>query len=238
MFRPPFLLLPLLACSDYEFSGSTSNASGEQTTWTDDDAQGGDDDDGGGGAGDSGHTEGTPDTPGDTDTAVPDEPEIPTELLLDGCDGATATLSSELVVMSWDPTTESGTLDAPVSGQYHLYDYAIIESGASQTNESAYVRVTNSVNTDGAPLFTNCGDDWVVVDADNTSSLPTGSRQYVGTFSLVEGENDLTISHYCPLYRDGQCESFHDATSGGTCDSSNVNSVHFTGEGICLILAE
>ncbi len=45
---------------------------------------------------------------------------------------------------------------------------------------------------------------------------------------LDVGTNDLEMAHYCPLYRDGWCESFHDEEPDSTCDSGNVKSVRFT----------
>jgi hypothetical protein len=165
------------------------------------------------------------------------EPEPPSPRLGEECpDGAHAVLSEEMVVLSWDPTTSSGILTAPASGIYHLYDFSIVESGASQTNESAYLRIPSIIRPGGTPFYSNCNEDWVIVDADNDSALPLTSRIYVGTFWLDTGDNPVTLHHYCPLYRAGACQNLHipdDAEA--TCESGNVNSVHFLGQGICLI---
>ena len=63
-----------------------------------------------------------------------------------------------------------------------------------------------------------------------------GSRQYMGTFWLVAGGNELQINHFCPLVRTGFCTQFHNTQdAGSTCDTHNPNSVHVQAEGICLV---
>ena len=32
---------------------------------------------------------------------------------------------------------------------------------------------------------------------------------YLGSFELVEGYNELTLHHFCPLFRQGLCEGLH-----------------------------
>ena len=60
-----------------------------------------------------------------------------------------------------------------------------------------------------------------------------------GTFWLSEGENTIEMMHYCPVYRDGSCSSLHNSDdSGSTCDSSDYNSAHFDGSGLCLVAAD
>jgi hypothetical protein len=168
-----------------------------------------------------------------------DEPyELPEETL-EGCEGvANIELSEELMVWSWDSGPAVGTVEVDTEGMYHVYSDYIAESGSSQTNESAYLRISNMANPDGIPEISNCNDDWIVADLDNGASIPSGTVAYVGTFYLVRGENTVSFYHYCPLYRDGECVSFHISTdSNSTCDTNNPNSVHFTGTAICLLPA-
>ncbi len=178
------------------------------------------------------------DTAGDERTLDDVPPEIVKE---DPCpDDVNATFHPDgIYVKSWDRMEDSGTLVADVAGLYHVYDYTIAESGESQTNESAYFRVTNDTNPSGVPEFANCRTDWVVIDLDNEAPLEEGSRVYVGTFWLDEGDNPLTMHHFCPIVRSGGCPDLHlTDDSGGTCDSDNPNSVHFNGEGLCLVRVE
>jgi|GEM_PF-3509818 len=184
------------------------------------------------------------DDPSDDDPPIQDDPpdddpptpEVPPEIVEDCDTSVTASFESdEIYVLSWSSTSATGTLISPASGWFHLYDTSLSESGASQFNESAYLRIASSLRPDGTPYFGNCGDDWVVQDSDNFGVLPTESRIYVGTFWLDEGENTLTMHHYCPLYRSGECPDLHfEDDPGGTCDSDNVNSVHYGGYGICI----
>jgi len=143
---------------------------------------------------------------------------------------------NEIYVLSTSPTEAVGTLVAPVAGLYAVYDTAVFESGASQTNETGYVRIRNSVNPDGLPAITNCGDEYIVQDGDN-SGAPLAPLAYLGTFELVEGANDLTLHHFCPLYADGQCESFHigDPSEASSCYGNGPNSIHLVGDAICLV---
>ncbi len=131
---------------------------------------------------------------------------------------------------------ETTTIVAPVAGWFDLYNTHIVESGDRQWNESAYFRVTNATNPDGYPLLANCVDDWVVVDLDNAGP-PPGTRVYIGTFWLDVGDNTLEMRHYCDRYLAGECTSLHIPDDpNSTCDSGNINSVHFYGDGICLEL--
>ena len=179
-----------------------------------------------------------PDEPLSTVTLVVEPYELPEETL-EGCEGvADVRLDQEVAVLAWDSDPDVGTVDVDTAGTYHVYSNYIAESGASQMNESAYIRISNNSNPDGYPLLNNCNDDWVVPDLDNTGSIPANMVAYVGTFILEAGENTIRMYHYCPLYRAGECPSFHvpdDANS--TCDSGSPNSVHFTGTAICLLPA-
>jgi len=152
------------------------------------------------------------------------------------CDEGISSISDDAIyVLSWSDTEMEGTVTAPLKGWYHLYSDSIAESGASQRNESAFFRVYNSTNSYGTPRWANCGYEWIVQDADN-DGFPSGSRIYIGTFWLDEGDNQLVMHHYCPLYRSGNCPTFH-IEGDAQCDSSSVNSVHWYGDGVCLSTA-
>ena len=253
------IFIALLAgCSDYLFSSHndayeerehpTRDEPGDDDDTADSDFPADDpDDDDSGAPGDSDEpvedpddTEDEPDDdpPGGAPNDPPDD-EPPAVFINDDCAfGDLAEFSEEQIyVLSWDPVEASGTLVAPHADWYHVYNESIVESGSSQRNESAYFRVPNTGNPSGVPAYSNCGNDYVVADADNYG-FPSGSVIYIGTFWLESGSNTLTMYHYCPLQRAGQCGSFHDtADSSATCSSSNANSVHFYGHGLCLVTA-
>ncbi len=179
---------------------------------------------------------GTPEDTGDPgDPTQPPEDEPP-RLIPDDCpNGVEATFSpDEIYVLSWNETEASGTLTAPSSDWFEVYSTSIVESGASQFNESAYFRVSNATVPHGLPAIANCRADWIVQDADN-SGFPSSSLIYIGTFWLDRGDNSLTMYHYCPRFRDGECTVFHNnGDADTTCDSGDANSVHFSGYGLCL----
>jgi len=196
----------------------------------DDDASGDDDDDA---------------VPGDDDDDAPGDGELPPGRDRDDppdddgdedCpDGVLATwLSGELMVFSDDPPV-SGTLEVAVAALYDVYDVSVAESGPTQTNESAFLRVPNSWDPTGLPShlgLINCLDDYVAVDPDNLGPVAAGTTQYMGTFWFDAGPNTVELHHYCEHYFAGSCLGLHDA--GTPCDS-NINSVHFLGEAVCLI---
>jgi hypothetical protein len=211
---PPLLLALLCSCSDYGFSDGAH-------VWP---------------GGDSATPEADADVDADTDTDTDSDVDLPPETFLDDCTPDTTAQfdSGEIYVKSWDRQTDGGVLTAAATGWYHLYDYSLAESGASQTNEVAYLRITNARRPDGEPYHANCADEWIVDDFDNEQT-PV-ERIYAGTFWLEAGPNDLALIHYCPLERSGSCPQFHDTSdAGSTCDSDGPNSVHFDGEGLCLV---
>jgi hypothetical protein len=257
-------LLLALACNDYGFK-SPGDASGDDTGVDapgrgddgggDDGTDGGDpgtgDDTGWGsdGGDDGGVSDGGDDTGGgddgggdagdDTGDRDPPTEGPPPEQVSECTPGTTATMSpEEIYVLSWTDTETYATLTTAESGYSHVYDYSISESGSDQWNESAFLRIRNTTNPDGTPVYANCGYEWLVIDADNYGDLPEGSRIYIGTFWLDAGDNAMTLYHYCPLYRSGQCESFHITVNDDTCDNGGVNSVHVEADGICLAKAE
>jgi len=213
-------LLLLFACSDYSFSDPEDALKGSNVGGPDDTGDGED---------------------GDGDPPRYDTP--PTErppTFLDGdCEEGTDEVVvefSEIYVKSWDATLSEGTLYAYEAGWYHLYDLGMAESGASQTNETAMVRIKNSTNPDGLPAWANCDTDWFVIDADNYS--PPSDRIYTGTYWLDEGVNQLELVHFCPVYRAGACGDLHITDwSDSTCETSNPNSVHLVGDAACVVPA-
>ena len=163
-------------------------------------------------------------------------PETPPEWVEDCDDGIEAEiLPKEMAVLAWDPVQSKGTLNAPGSGWFHIYDYVLAESGASQRNETVYLRIPNADQPTGEPRFKNCDSEWIVLDPDNNGSPNATARQYMGTFWLVQGLNEILLNHYCPLYRNGQCGSFHNTDmESTTCDAGDANSAHMTGRGVCM----
>ena len=133
------------------------------------------------------------------------------------------------------PSEATATLVSPLSGLFDLYDISVAESGSSQTNESGFVRIRNALNPVGAPAFANCGWEWLQIDPDNEFDPP--ELFYMGTFDLVEGDNEITLYNYCGLFRQGLCTEFHigDPAANGGCNTNNANSIHLAGAGICLV---
>jgi len=231
--NPLLLAVLLLGCSDQHLSPVNELLYDPGLDADDDDATdaGADDDD---------SWDETPD-PGDDSTDPPDDgrtPDEPGEPLGDAeCeDGVLAAWEpGEVAQLSWDPAPAEAILDAPLTGWFHVYDLAIAESGGSQRNESAFLRVPNDLNLDGTPAVANCGQDWLTDDADNDGPLPPDTTQYLGTFLLVEGPNRVEVHHFCALQRQGYCESFEDTSDPNSlCDTGNPNSVHITGLAVCL----
>ncbi|MFT5684230.1 MAG: hypothetical protein ACI8RZ_005171 [Myxococcota bacterium] len=218
------LALSLSGCTEYAFQQPTSSSEGD--------------------SGLPGDNSDIPEHEGETDSGDDYDPAIveegpPESLLTDCADGTLATFSSPIYVLSSDPITATGELNADSAGWYHVYDYTIAESGASQRNETAYFRITNGAEPEGLPYFGNCGDEWLVMDADNEGDLAEGTRIYIGTFYLETGANQLTMTHFCDLVREGSCGEYELLDSDQTCDvTGNPNSVHFDGEGICLVPAK
>lgn len=229
-------LLLTTACSDYNLNKPGDDEPGGDGTEDHDDGEvgepEGDEDDGDPSEDDPGL-----DDPSD-DTAEPDEPEEgPPDEPLDDCEGDVEATweSGEIAVLGREDAPDSGTLTVPEAGWYHVYDTSIAESEDAQGNESAYLRIPSSADGDGLPMWGNCSEDWVVVDPDNGGPLPDGTRLYMGTFYLNEGENTVWLHHYCTRYRAGECADLHiEDDSDSTCDTNNPNSVHFSGEGLCL----
>jgi len=211
------ILMISLACTDYSYFGEEDVNGGSNTT-----------------------PPGTTDSGGDRPPSFDDPPNERPPTFLDGdCEGnETAWFDfSEIYVKSWDVTLHEGAVHADVAGWYHIYDRGMAESGSSQTNETAFVRILNVTNPSGLPAWANCGDDWFVVDADNFGA--PNQPLYVGTFWLDEGDNALELMHYCPVYRNGGCTGLHITDWGeGTCESTNPNSVHLSAEGACVVPAD
>jgi hypothetical protein len=208
----------------------------------DDDTDDGDDDDTGLGDDDMGT--GDDDTGvGDDDAGVDDDDADADDDdgEDDDCPGGVTTTVTDSDGDGWVVITTSDPEDwaivhVPMDGVYEIYDTQLSESGASQMNESAYITVSNSVNAVGLPVAANCDSRWIVGDTANNGT-PVDPI-YVGTFSMMAGEDNLlTLHHYCPLYQNGQCPSFHngDPNTGSGCNTNDANSVHMDLDGICII---
>ncbi len=221
------VLLPILlvcACSEY---GLDQPQPPEQGAGTDDERLSDDDDSALDGTDD--------DTTGDTVNEG-----IPDDFGTVDCENGTAATWSpgEVVALSYDVGPSLGVLNSPLAGTFHIYDIVPAESGGGQRNESMYLRITHASESVGMPLTGNCLGDFIVVDPDNQASLPTDTTQYLGTFRLEAGDNDVEVWHACPRIRDGECAEQHiEDEPAGTCDSNNINSVHMTGQAICLVPA-
>ncbi len=142
----------------------------------------------------------------------------------------------EIYVLANGQTESTGTLVVAAAGTYAVYDTDVYESGASQINESGYLRIRNEQNQDGLPIWGNCESEYIVQDGDNDGGAPA-PLIYLGSFQLTEGENALTLHHFCPLFRQGLCEGYHIGESAGdnSCLGNGVNSLHLTAGGICLV---
>lgn len=183
-------------------------------------------------------------TGGEVDTTttpdeVPEQPfQLPPNELEGDCDGGITAQwqSGELQRWGHDDDPIQGTLTASGTGWFHVYDDHAAESGGSQRNESYYLRIPTTLNPTGQPLEGNCHGDWVSLDADNDGPPP--GRRYLGTFHLEAGDNTVDIHHFCGSYRDGLCGELHDIhDERSTCETSNPNSIHFTGSALCLMEA-
>lgn len=180
-----------------------------------------------------------PDPSDDDDASISDPPDWRTECppeAFDGVDFYGPDGESEIYVLDSSPTEATATLVVPVSGLYAVYDTAVSESGSSQTNETGFLRIRNSANPDGVPRNPNCGSDFIVQDSDN-SGVPPAPLSYLGMFELVEGDNAVTLYHFCPMFNQGECEDFHigDPEGASGCLGSGPNSIHLNGDGICLV---
>lgn len=229
------MLFLLLACSEYGINAPNDNAGGwpEPPPVSDDTGTSTVDD--------------TDDSAGDTDPPVdsaPDEPVMddpptggPPDIFMDDCPSdVTVTFSPSEIYVTSTRTAAAATLSTDVSGWFHVFDTTIAESGASQQNETGYVRISNAANPDGFPRWATCGDDWIVRDADNSGSR--SDKIYVGTYWLESGDNAVALEHICPRVNAGECTSHMNNVSGHSCsDTGNPNSVHLVAEGLCLVRA-
>lgn len=152
------------------------------------------------------------------------------------CEGRSSVhLSDSLVVTSWSRNQDSAILEADAAGWYWLYGNVPADSGPEQQNETASLRVSNRSNPDGSSLHTNCGEEWLVQDADNHGS-PSGERSYLGLFWLDEGRNAVSLHHTCPRIRAGVCGTFEESDRlTSSCHSYNANSVTVRADAMCAI---
>ena len=234
------LLVLLIGCNENALNSLNSPPQrGDEDTGDDDDAVSDDDDDDP--TGDNENEGDDDDDVGDDDDAGDDDDDdTPPPKELDACpeDGLMAEFygsngQDEIYVLAYDPTEATGTIVAPIAGIFDIYDSSVAESGDSQMNETGFVRIRNSHSSEGEPLFANCGLDWLVMDTDNDGAPP--NLVYMGTFDLEEGDNELTLYHYCPLYQQGYCSEFHIGDPNNNGCNDGAHSIHFNGEGLCLV---
>ncbi|MCB0324230.1 MAG: hypothetical protein KDD69_11685 [Bdellovibrionales bacterium] len=137
---------------------------------------------------------------------------------------------------------QQGAVTFEQAGWYDVYHHAAAESGASQRNESFYMQVKNQTAPAGESLYANCGDSWIVRDSNNIETPPPGTLLYSGTFWFDTTANTVAFQHYCPLYRAGICQEFHDGSfPRSTCDYMvpsdplSHNSVHVNMQEFCFV---
>ncbi len=235
------LLVLLIGCNENALSALNSPPQrGDEGVDDDDDTVGDDDDDDP--TGDN-ENEGDDDDAGDDDDVVgdDDDDDTPPPEKLDACPEDALTVADfygdnggdEIYVLAYSPTEAYGTLVSPIAGLFDIYDTSVAESGDSQMNETGFIRIRNSHSSEGEPLFSNCGLDWLVMDTDNEGPPP--NLVYMGTFDLDEGDNDLTLYHFCPLFQQGYCSDFHIGDPNNNGCNDGAHSIHFTGEGLCLV---
>ncbi|MCB0324769.1 MAG: hypothetical protein KDD69_14400 [Bdellovibrionales bacterium] len=179
-------------------------------------------------------------------------------MTLTGCpaNGIRGEIDQELRVYSYDDptleyrpmaTTRSARLltTLPAAGYYHVYTLNPADSGGWQVNESLALRVRNTQNALGNPIYTNCLNKWVLQDPDNGRPVALGTQFYAGTFIFDTTDNIFQVSHYCPVYRTGECQDLHTVREPrASCDSPypgdhsvTDNSVELYPQSFCLIPA-
>lgn len=172
------------------------------------------------------------DTPGDDTPGGWDPTDLPDFVDVDCPGGYLSTWNADPFVLTSTGGSFITSLEVPFEGRFAVYEATPAESGDSQTNESAFLRISSLANLTGLPEVANCQGDWVFTDADNAGP-PTG-LQYAGTFWLGEGTNTVEALHFCEVWRTGACDDLH-VDWGTSCDPGHINSVHFQAEDVCLI---
>jgi hypothetical protein len=143
--------------------------------------------------------------------------------------------SGEVVVESHSDNNETKELISPFEGWYDLYDLSLADSGFSEANEIARIRIVNPAFPDGFSSFANCGTDYVGPDADNFAT-PGTQLYYLGTFWFAAGSNTLDMQHFCPSIRAGLCPTLEElGNPDSTCASGDGNSVGLDADGLCIV---
>ena len=178
---------------------------------------------------------------------APAEPQFK---FLDNKDGDN---DGQLVALANRPRA-CGTLTVNETGYYAIFDLELSESCNRQRDETGYITISNSCNTDGWAQERNAGERYLVLDSDNTAEC-TGNQAneceagftcrdgnnggtccvpdqptFVGTFLLVAGEdNEICLNHWCPEWKqeleDGRDLGFVSSPQESACDGAN--SIHF-----------
>lgn len=176
------------------------------------------------------------------DVCVPTEP---TFTFIDNLDGNAG--DNQVYAFNTDANKVGcGTLTVDETGYYQIFDVELSESGPSQKDETGYVKISNSCNSDGWPVERNYEDRFLILDVDNdpcTTDPECGAGRtcggsggcvpdaptFMGTFLLVAGEdNTMCLHHWCPEYDDivagGGDPGF---VYNGCGDPGSINSIHF-----------
>ena len=155
--------------------------------------------------------------------------------------------ASQLVALgNRDPTQDCGVLTVTETGYYSIFDLELSESCDTQRDETGYVTIANSCNSDGWAEQRNAGERFLVLDNDNTPSCTVGSCEpgkvcrtsggrkccvpdkpvFMGTFLLVAGEdNIICLNHWCPEWEEAGAQGSDLGFVTNNCES--INSIHF-----------
>lgn len=144
-----------------------------------------------------------------------------------------------------EPYTSCGTVTVQVTGYYSLFDTELSESCNSQRDETGYLTVQNSCNTEGWAVERNAGNRLLVLDSDNSPACSgdpecgpdkvcradgaccvPAQPTFMGTFLLVADEpNTLCLHHWCPEYLEELAAGNDLGFLLDNCEG--INSIHF-----------
>ncbi len=188
------------------------------------------------------------DVGGDICNQVPPEPCVPTEPNFEFIDDRDDDAGdNQVYAFNTDANKVGcGTLRVDKTGYYQIFDIELSESGPAQKDETGYLKISNSCNSDGWAIERNYEDRFLILDVDNdacTDDPACGAGRscgaaggcipdaptFMGTFLLVEGEdNVMCLNHWCPEYDDivagGGAPGF---VYNGCGAPGAINSIHF-----------
>lgn len=139
-------------------------------------------------------------------------------------DDTDGTADGQIFALNNSEARGCGTLIVDRTAYYSIFDTELSESCSDQRDETGYLTVSNSCNSDGWATQRNAGDRFLVADSDNTPACGNdgdcGAGEvcraanshgrccvpeepvFMGTFLLVAGEpNRICINHWCPEWR-------------------------------------